>query len=218
MFRSDMDKHGNGKLGAWGLHELKNALQVVKSLVFVAARDAEQTALLYGDVKTSVDRMERILRAALVMTPSPATRAPVKLEDLARSVVTTLGARAGNAGVALSARLAALTVEGDGRRLHEAVLNLVGNAIEATPPGGQVELTVAEHDGAARIEVRDTGRGIPPTEVDRLGTEAFTTREDGSGLGVLLTRTVIDQHGGSLVYQSEVGTGTVARITLPLAP
>jgi two-component system, NtrC family, sensor histidine kinase HydH len=92
---------------------------------------------------------------------------------------------------------------------------VVGNALEATPIGGRVEVSLREVDGAAQLEVRDTGRGIDAEQMRRLGTEIFTTREGGSGLGVVLARSVIEQHGGTLEYESLPGAGTLARIRLP---
>jgi signal transduction histidine kinase len=68
------------------------------------------------------------------------------------------------------------------------------------------------------VEIRDTGRGMPAEVLSRVGTPFFTTREKGTGLGVLLARGVFTQHGGRLEYASEPGRGTVATATLPCAP
>jgi two-component system, NtrC family, sensor histidine kinase HydH len=106
-------------------------------------------------------------------------------------------------------------VEADPRRLEEALLNLVANAIEATPPGGEVAVEVRPYGGQAEILVRDTGSGMLPDTLRRLGTPFFTTRDDGTGLGVVLARSVIALHGGSLRYESEPGKGTTVRATLP---
>ena len=125
-----------------------------------------------------------------------------------------LSGRADGARVRLSARGDA-SVEGDPRRLREALLNLVANAIEATPPGGEVAVEVRPVGDQVEIEVRDTGRGIAPETLRRLGTPFFTTRAEGTGLGVALARSVIAQHGGALRYESEPGKGTTARATLP---
>ena len=93
--------------------------------------------------------------------------------------------------------------------------DLVANAIEATPPGGEVVVEVRPSAGRAEIMVRDTGRGMPPETLRRLGTPFFSTREGGTGLGVVLARSAIALHGGSLDYESEPGRGTTARATLP---
>jgi two-component system sensor histidine kinase HydH len=68
------------------------------------------------------------------------------------------------------------------------------------------------------IEVRDTGRGIAPEDLERIGTSFFTTRPNGTGLGVVLAQGVINQHGGTLTYASVLGQGTTATITLPVRP
>src|SRR5207237_1087249 len=73
-----------------------------------------------------------------------------------------------------------------------------------------------ESERAARIAVRDSGRGMPPEVLERLGTPFFTTRDEGTGLGVVVARAAFAQHGGSLVYASEPGQGTTATGTLPL--
>jgi signal transduction histidine kinase len=106
-------------------------------------------------------------------------------------------------------------VQGDPRRLKEALINLVANAIEATPNGGSVRVRVRGVGGDVALEVKDSGRGIAPEDLERLGTSFFTTRPNGTGLGVVLAQGVITQHGGSLAYASTVGHGTTATIMLP---
>jgi signal transduction histidine kinase len=107
------------------------------------------------------------------------------------------------------------TIEADPRSLREALLNLVANGIEATPPGGAVVVDVRASDDGAEIVIRDTGRGMPAETLARVGTPFFTTREDGTGLGVVLARSVFAQHGGSLRYESEPGRGTTVKAVLP---
>ena len=126
-----------------------------------------------------------------------------------------LSARADEARVRLYAQGDA-TLAADPRRLKEALINLVANAIEATPAGGEVAVEVWRADEEVEIVVRDTGRGMAAETLRRIGTPFFTTRDDGTGLGVVLARSVIAQHGGSLRYESEPGKGTRVSVTLPL--
>jgi len=118
--------------------------------------------------------------------------------------------------VALRRRGEAL-VDGDPRRLKEALINLVANAVEATPRGGTVEIEIGCRDNAVEVAVRDSGFGIPPDVLEKIGTPFFTTREHGTGLGVALARAAFVQHGGALQYTSAVGRGTTALGILPLA-
>ncbi|WP_242342687.1 ATP-binding protein [Anaeromyxobacter terrae] len=199
-------------------HELKNPLTGVKALVQLGLRapaespSHERLAL----IEREVTRMQEILRRYLSLARSLEEVAPTRLAlgPLVESALCVLSARASAARVRLSTRGNA-TVEADPRRLEEALVNLVANGIEATPPGGEVIVEVCARGGEAEIVVRDTGRGMAPETLHRLGTPFFTTREDGTGLGVVLARAAIAGHGGSLRYESEPGKGTTVRATLP---
>jgi len=214
----DVDPCDLEQMGVKVAHELKNPLSAVKALVQLGLRNPvegpshERLALL----EREVTRMQEILQRYLSSGRPLEEMAPacVHLGRLVSDTLLVLSARASAARVRLSSRGDAF-VEGDPRRLEEALLNLVANGIEATPPGGEVVVEV--RPGADRIEilVRDTGRGIPPEALQRLGTPFFTTREEGTGLGVALARSVMALHGGSLCYESEPGKGTTVTARLP---
>jgi len=204
--------------GAELAHELKNPLTAVKALVQLGLRSPaeeashERLALL----EREVTRMEALVRSYLASAKAlEALRStPVALGPLVAETLRVVSGRAADARVGLAARGDAI-VEADPQRVREALLNLVVNAIEATPPGGEVAVEVRPLEHGAEIAVRDTGRGMAPEALRRLGTPFFTTREDGTGLGVLLAHAVIARHGGSLAYESEPGKGTTVRATLP---
>jgi two-component system, NtrC family, sensor histidine kinase HydH len=209
---------GVDELGVEVAHELKNPLAGVKALVQLGLRNpaeapAHERLVL---IEREVARMQEILRRYLSSTRlREAGRAPrLSLAPIVADALLALSAIAGEARVRLVARGDA-RVEGDPRRLREALLNLVANAIEATPPGGVVTVDVRESGDGAQVLVSDTGRGMSSETLARLGTPFFTTREDGTGLGVVLARAVIADHGGSLQYESEPGKGTTVRAILP---
>jgi len=161
--------------------------------------------------------MESILKEYLSFSRPLESLQPrrMALGALADEVLSLMDARAASAGIALRRRGDAI-IEADPRRLKDALFNLVGNAVEATSEGGKVEVEIDEIERSARILVRDSGRGMPPEVLDRIGTPFFTTRDEGTGLGVVVARAAFAQHGGSLVYSSELGRGTTAVGTLPL--
>jgi signal transduction histidine kinase len=208
-------------MGGSVAHELKNPLASVKGLVQLLARSASEKRAQerLAVVQSEVERMEGILQEYLSFArPLGALRrGEVDLGQLLEDVAGVVEARAQAAGVRVERRPTSARVRGDGRRLKEALLNLVLNAIEATPPGGRVELGAEPQGAGAVLTVRDTGRGMPAAVLARVGTPFFTTREAGTGLGVVLARTAVVQHGGRLEYESHPGEGTVARITLPAA-
>jgi signal transduction histidine kinase len=207
-------------VGAKVAHELKNPLASIKGLCQLVSRapESERTQERLAVVASEISRMETILNEYLSFSRPLEDLRPESLDlaGIARDVLDTLAGRAENAGVTLSLEGGATNVMGDSRRLKEALINLVANAIEATPNGGRVALRLRLGPGAVILEVRDTGRGISAEDLERLGTSFFTTRPNGTGLGVVLAQGVINQHGGTLAYQSTVGAGTTATITLPV--
>lgn len=206
-------------VGAKVAHELKNPLASIKGLCQLVARtpESERTQERLAVVASEISRMETILGEYLSFSRPLEDLAPtaIDLRAVTQDVMDVLAGRAEQAGVTLKLEGAATPVEGDPRRLKEALINLVSNAIEATPNGGRVTLDLKTLKEGVMLEVRDTGRGISPEDLERLGTSFFTTRPNGTGLGVVLAQGVIAQHGGQLRYSSAVGSGTTATITLP---
>jgi signal transduction histidine kinase len=206
-------------VGAKVAHELKNPLAAIKGLCQLVSRapESERTQERLAVVASEIERMETILAEYLSFSrPLEDLKAEqLDLAALARDVCDVLAGRADQAGVELAIEGGATPTTGDPRRLKEALINLVANAIEATPSGGRVQLRVRASGAGATLEVEDTGCGISTENLERLGTSFFTTRPDGTGLGVVLAQGVITQHGGTLAYESVVGRGTTARISLP---
>ncbi|HEX3765636.1 MAG TPA: ATP-binding protein [Kofleriaceae bacterium] len=209
-------------VGAKVAHELKNPLASIKGLCQLVARtpESERTQERLAVVASEISRMETILHEYLSFSRPLEDLRPESLDvsALARDVLDVLAGRADQAGVTMTFDGAATAVHGDGRRLKEALLNLTANAIEATPSGGTVALRLRNGGATAVLEIRDTGRGIAPEDLERIGTPFFTTRSKGTGLGVVLAQGVIQQHGGTLRYASTLGQGTIATIILPVKP
>ncbi|HEY0477020.1 MAG TPA: HAMP domain-containing sensor histidine kinase [Kofleriaceae bacterium] len=207
-------------VGAKVAHELKNPLASIKGLCQLIARtpESERTQERLAVVASEISRMETILNDYLSFSRPLEDLRPEALDvsAIARDVLDVLAGRADQAGVTLTLDGGAGAVHGDGRRLKEALINLVANALEATPSGGTVALRLRNGGNAVVLEVRDSGRGISPEDLERIGTPFFTTRERGTGLGVVLAQGVIQQHGGTLTYTSTLGRGTTATITLPV--
>jgi signal transduction histidine kinase len=206
-------------VGAKVAHELKNPLASIKGLCQLVARtpESERTQERLAVVASEISRMETILNEYLSFSRPLEDLRPEALDvtAIARDVLDVLAGRADQAGVTMTLDGGSTTVHGDARRLKEALINLVANALEATPSGGTVALRLRNGGSGVVIEVRDTGRGIAPEDLERIGTSFFTTRPNGTGLGVVLAQGVINQHGGTLTYKSTVGQGTIATITLP---
>ncbi len=149
----------------------------------------------------------------------------VDLSEIATATVEVLAAPASEKGVWLHARVRPGTVAwADKTMVRSVLLNLVGNGMKFTPPGGSVTVR-AEADGRfLAVSVEDTGIGMSEEEVERLfrieraRSRTGTAGERGSGLGLILCREMIERHGGAIEVTSEPGQGTRFRFTLPLSP
>lgn len=215
-------------LGQRVAHEVKNPLAAIRGLVEVMleARRAADAPAADPDLRRltvvagEVERIERVLRDYLAHQRPLAELelSDVDLRELARDVAAVLEVRAARSGVTLAVDGGPVPARVDARRLKEAVLNLALNALDAAGADGKVELRASAPAGGPVLEVRDDGRGMTPDELARLGTPGFTTRADGTGLGVALARAVVEQHRGSLGFTSAPGRGTIATIRLPPAP
>jgi len=209
------------QLSAQLSHELKNPLGAIKTLVQLSARDTrdDRSRERLRVVEAEIERMNAITKGYLDFSRplEKLRRERLALGALADEVVLILGPQAVHAGVTLR-REGDAEVEGDARRLREALFNLVANALEATPRGGDVQVQIGERHGVVLVAVRDSGRGMPKEVLARVGTPFFTTREQGTGLGVALARAAFVQHGGTLEYASAEGQGTTAMGTLPIRP
>jgi signal transduction histidine kinase len=110
----------------------------------------------------------------------------------------------------------------DGARIKQVLLNLVGNAIKFTPEAGQVWVRAQREDGSVRVEVGDTGPGIPAAEQERIFQEfqqvesSAKGKPEGTGLGLALAKKFVEMHGGKIWVESEAGKGSRFFFTLPL--
>jgi signal transduction histidine kinase len=103
----------------------------------------------------------------------------------------------------------------DPRLIKQTVLNLMLNALQAMPNGGEMILSASGSDGQATIDVIDTGPGIAPDAKDKIFQAYYSTRKGGTGLGLAMARRIIEEHGGKLAVTSELGKGSDFRIVLP---
>ena len=203
-------------------HEVKNPLAAIKGLSTHVARQAddpkvkERLTIVAGEA----ERLQEIVDGFLSFSRGldELNVGPTKPYDIARELSLLLETRAADAGVTLEVRgTRELSLNADGKKLRQALLNLVLNAMQASPRGSTITLEVAKScsDGAAVIKVMDRGAGMTPDVLERIRKPYFTTKEGGSGLGIAVARGIIEQHGGNLRFESASGRGTTATVSLP---
>ena len=104
----------------------------------------------------------------------------------------------------------------DPDRMRQVILNLCLNGLEAMPEGGELSLSLQPEGDALRLEIRDTGMGIAPEALPHIFDPYFTTKGQGTGLGLATVHKIVEAHGGSISVTSEPGQGAVFRLLLPL--
>jgi signal transduction histidine kinase len=120
-------------------------------------------------------------------------------------------------GVSIHTEIPAMAEETliDPQLLKSAILNILINAMEASPEGGVIDVGTAESDGQIIMTVADHGDGIPSEIIDRVFDPYFSTKSSGTGLGLSLTKTIIEKHGGEISLESHSGEGTTVTVTIP---
>jgi signal transduction histidine kinase len=111
-------------------------------------------------------------------------------------------------------------VEGDERRIRQVIFNLLSNAVKFTPAGGEVDVSAAQVNGEVRVAVTDTGPGLAPEDHERIfeefqQTELGVEQREGTGLGLALSKRLVELHGGRIWVDSELGKGSTFVFTLP---
>lgn len=215
-----------GRVVAGVAHEVRNPLAAIRLKVQLAGRSAyppEKLAETFEVIKTEIDRLDLLVRRLLELGGQHSfEKHPVDLGELITqrvALIKDLGARAGvQITIVVPGRLA---IRGDRNRLGQVVDNLIQNAIEAMPEGG--ELTIkAVHSQAGnessivRISFDDTGPGISAANQEHIFEPFFTGRDSGTGLGLAIARAIVEEHGGTIAFTNRVAGGASFVLELPL--
>jgi signal transduction histidine kinase len=146
----------------------------------------------------------------------PLAREPVDLVELCRSVIALHEGQLRASGIAVAVDATArVSAPCDPRKVKQVMINLVQNAIEASPSGGELRVELHDSDGGARVRVCDRGGGLDAAIATHAFDAGATTKPKGSGLGLTIARALARQHGGDLSLANRDGGGCVAELTLP---
>jgi len=214
-----------GRITAGVAHEVKNPLnsmrlwlENLKESLPPDSDGASQQAVQVLDKE--IDRLDKVVKRFLDFTrPMDVRLEATQLADLLKDVLEIAKPQLQKSSIHLAQLLPIDVPEvyADRALLKQAVLNLVLNAAEAMPNGGQLRLMLSRRGEMAEITVGDSGDGIPPENRQKIFQLFFTTRPGGSGIGLASTFRIVQLHNGSIDFTSEVGRGTTFRIELPLA-
>jgi signal transduction histidine kinase len=207
------------------IHELKNPLGAMRSTLAVLRRrlGTDDTSVeLTRIVDDEIDRLnDRVLNVLGFVRPGRPERSEVAVDDLLRQLLAVVESELARleVQVRLEVEARATVVAGDPERLRQVFLNLLLNAREAMPTGGEVVITLRSPDRdepprQLEVTVADTGSGLPPGDPARLFEPFYTTKTLGTGLGLANVKRIVEDHGGT-VSASRSDRGAVIRLCLP---
>src|SRR5579863_3510389 len=211
-----------GEMATGLAHEIRNPLAGIAGVIEIIGRDLPATSparAVVKDVRQEISRINRIVTDLLqTARPHPPK---VRKSDLNTTVehAVMLGRQQGLSKaveITLQKDPSLPEVEHDSDQIHQVMLNLLLNALQAIDVNGKIAVTVESRGGQAVIEVADNGRGIAPDLLPNIFRPFFTTKGDGTGLGLSLARRIIEDHQGRIDVTSAVGKGTTFSVVLPL--
>ena len=205
-------------------HEVKNPLNAILLHVEVAraklSRGDTEVGPQMDIISREILRLDRVVKTFLDFTrPVELNLSHVPLQELVGEVVELARPQAAAAGISIDVHQEAegAEVRIDRDLLKQAVLNIVVNAMQAMPKGGELHFESSVTEDTAEIRVSDTGPGIPQELRDKIFRLYFTTKQEGSGIGLAMTFRIVQLHDGTIDFTSEPEKGTTFFIRLPIA-
>ena len=165
-----------------------------------------------------IRRLDRVVQGFLrFMRPHELVFKPIEVATLLQSAVVLVETEWQSQGIRFAVEVppGLPAIEGDEELLRQALLNLIQNGCQAMPRAGVVTVGARVEATTLCLEVGDEGVGIPPEEVERIFTLYYTTKPDGTGIGLSVVYRIVQMHGGSIDVRSELGRGTTMTVRLP---
>jgi two-component system, sporulation sensor kinase E len=211
-----------GELAAGIAHEIRNPMTALKGFIQLLENSTGDAHSLYFQViKTELQRIDLIINEFLILAkPQSIKYENTNILKIMNETAALLTAQAVLHDVQIKTLydddLPELLCEPN--QLKKVFINIIKNAIEVMPKGGLVSVTVSQAPGnRIHICIQDEGEGIPAEMIKKLGEPFYTTKERGTGLGLMVSFKIIEEHGGTIEIESKVGHGTIFHIYLPIA-
>jgi len=211
-----------GELAAGLAHEIRNPLAGIAGVIEIIGRDLPASSparAVVKEVRQEVLQINRIVSDLLECArPKPPE---TRLSDINATVEHAVmfsrqQALSKSIDIEFRHQSVPLEVEHDSNQVNQVLLNLLLNSIQSIDHRGKITVTVERHDGVATIAVTDTGRGIAPEHLPHIFRPFYTTKGNGTGLGLSLARRIVEEHGGRIEVSSTLGLGSTFTVFLPL--
>ncbi|MDL4839573.1 PAS domain S-box protein [Aquibacillus rhizosphaerae] len=206
-----------GELSAGVVHEIKNPLTSIKGFLQLMQAGTIKTTDYISILNTEIERIEQIANDLLGFAKPVEELKAQNIGKIIDSVVFLLNAQSRNHKIDLIWNGTKKThlILGDESQMKQVFVNLIKNAIEASEDNEHVEILLFEKEEKVFIQIKDNGCGIPADKLDQVGDSFFTTKEKGTGLGLMVTRKIIHNHKGEMSINSQENVGTTFTVILP---
>ncbi|KZZ85236.1 MULTISPECIES: ATP-binding protein [Bacillaceae] len=208
-----------GEMAAGVAHEIRNPLTVLQGFLQMlqenAPADYPYTEIMLAELK----RLNEIVSEFLILSkPQSVTRKLFNLRDVLNETITFFGSEMALNNIVIEiSEIQSFSINGDGNQIKQVLINLLKNASDAMPNGGTINVSLIKtEDRKVTLIIHDSGKGIPSNVLKKIKEPFFTTKEKGTGLGLVITEKIMNQHGGSMEIESEEGKGTKVKLHLPL--
>ncbi|MFZ0798840.1 MAG: ATP-binding protein [Terriglobales bacterium] len=210
-----------GELAAGLAHEIRNPLAGIAGVIEIIGRDLPSTSparTVVKDVRQEIAQINRILTDLLeTARPHPPQVCLSNLNTTVEHAVMLARQQVLSKPITIELQKAPdlAEVEHDSDQIHQVLLNLLLNAVQAMESAGTVRVEIGSRDDHATVVVSDTGRGIPPQNLPNIFRPFYTTKGNGTGLGLSLARRIVEEHHGCIEVSSVVGKGSKFTVLLP---
>jgi two-component system sporulation sensor kinase A len=207
-----------GQLAAGIAHEIRNPLTSLKGFLQLTQTVPEQKQEYFKIMKEELNRIEIILSELLLLAkPQAAVFEQKDIRTLLLNVITLLDTQAIMNNVQIMSKFEAddLIIKCDANQIKQVFINLIKNAIESMPGGGEVFINAIRQGSRINVQVLDQGCGIPEDKLGMIGQPFFSTKEKGTGLGLMVSYSIIENHHGKISVNSRLSEGTSFTVTLP---